>query len=149
MLFRTHLAIGIFAVILFFPLVNYPIHFAIMAIIASLLPDIDSGFSMIGRNKPAKLVQILTKHRGILHSLTFCLAVSLIFAFFAPVYSFGFFLGYSLHLLADSFTKLGITPFWPYKGIANGVINSGGVVERGIFFVFIIVDVLLILVNLI
>ena len=115
MLFKTHIAIAIFAIILFSPLVNNPLSFAIVALIATALPDADSPFSKAGRSIPGKVVQSVTKHRGMLHSLTFCLIVAIILSVFMPSLAFGFFLGYSVHLIADSFTKMGITPFWPYE----------------------------------
>jgi len=55
MMFKTHLAIGIFAVILFWPLVNNPFSFAIVAIIASVIPDIDTAVSKVGRNIPTRI----------------------------------------------------------------------------------------------
>src|SRR3989344_5552098 len=97
MLLKTHIAITIFAIILFYPIVNNPVVF---------------------------------------------IAVSILLAVFAPLAVFGFFLGYSLHLLADSFTKAGITPFWPYSRIAKGHLITGGVVEKGIFFMFVFLDIL-------
>mgnify|MGYP001569752552 CR=1 FL=1 len=147
MLFKTHLAIGLFAVILFFPLVNNAISFVIVVLIASVIPDIDSAFSKVGRNVPAKVVQVFTKHRGMMHSLTICFLLSLILAVFVPVLAFGFFLGYSLHLLADCFTKQGVIVFWPYSRVARGFIPVGGVVERGIFFTFVLMDIMFILVK--
>lgn len=147
MLLRTHLAITIFAIILFFPYVNYPLQLVFVALLATILPDIDSRYSKIGKRKFAKILQILSKHRGFFHSITFCLIISIILAFFLPILSFGFFLGYSLHLLADSFTKLGIRPFWPLKLEAKGSILTGGNVEKGIFFTLCIIDFLLIIVK--
>ena len=87
--------------------------------------------------KISKVAQVFTSHRGFIHSLTFCLLISILLAVFIPILAIGFFLGFSLHLLADSFTKMGITPFWPYSRKAQGVLNTGGVVEKGIFFIFI------------
>jgi membrane-bound metal-dependent hydrolase YbcI (DUF457 family) len=136
MLFRTHLVIGVFALVLFLPLVEAPIWFGVTLIIGTMFPDIDNSFSKVGRNFFSKFVQATTSHRGIIHSLTFCLVLSLVLAFFIPVLAFGFFLGYSLHLIGDSFTKRGIKPFWPWKKTAQGFLITGGVVEKGIFLVF-------------
>ena len=142
------MVIGVFAVILFFPLVNTPLPFVAITIFASLAPDIDTAFSKVGRNVPAKVIQVFTEHRGMLHSLTLCTILSLIIAFFIPVLAFGFFLGYGLHLLTDSFTKQGIAVFWPYSKLAKGVLPVGGIVEKGIFFTFTLVDIMLILINI-
>jgi membrane-bound metal-dependent hydrolase YbcI (DUF457 family) len=144
MLLRTHLAIGIFAIILFLPISNNPLVFLISALVGIIIPDIDTPFSKIGKSRFSRVVHVFTEHRGLIHSLTFCLIISIILAVFIPVVAFGFFLGFSLHLLSDSFTKSGIAPFWPYKKKATGVIVTGGVVEKGIFAVFVIIDLLLI-----
>ena len=143
MQFKTHLAIGIFAIILFFPLVNNGFVFVIITLIATVLPDIDTPFSKVGKYKFSKLTQVFTVHRGFIHSLTFCFLVSVVLAVFLPVLAFGFFLGYSIHLISDSFTKSGITPFWPYSRKAHGLITTGGVTERAVFFVFVILDIVL------
>tara|TARA_Y100000310_G_scaffold26539_1_gene25336 strand:- start:178 stop:627 length:450 start_codon:yes stop_codon:yes gene_type:complete len=148
MLIRTHVAIGVLAIILFLPVVESPIVFAVMVLVASVLPDIDTPFSGVGKFKITKLLQIFTRHRGMIHSLTFCLVVSLLLAMFIPILAFGFFLGFGLHLISDSFTKMGIQPFWPYPKKAHGVLVSGGMVERGLFIGFVIVDFLLVGVSL-
>ncbi|MFA5020315.1 MAG: metal-dependent hydrolase [Candidatus Pacearchaeota archaeon] len=145
MLLKTHLAIAVFAIILFFPVVNNPLIFSVMVLVATIIPDLDTRFTKIGNLAFSKIVQVFTNHRGVIHSLTFAIFISLFFAIFIPVIAFGFFLGYSLHLIADSFTKMGITPFWPYSKKAAGTLNSGGVAERGIFFTFVLVDILLFL----
>jgi membrane-bound metal-dependent hydrolase YbcI (DUF457 family) len=139
---KTHLAIGVFAVVFFLPYVNHKLVFIPVVLIASLLPDIDSGFSTFGRKKIFRPLQALTKHRGIFHSFTFCILFSVILAFYFPVAAFGFFLGYGLHLLADSWTREGIMPFWPIQEVARGRVTDGGTLEEGIFFVFVILDVL-------
>jgi inner membrane protein len=144
MLFRTHLTLGVFAALVFLPVVSNPIQFFIITVIASLLPDIDTAFSKVGRNPPAKVVQVFTEHRGMLHSLTLAVVIAFVLSLFFPKFAFGFFIGFSVHLLADSFTKQGITPFWPYSRKAHGVIGTGGVVEKGIFAAFVLVDVLLV-----
>ena len=143
-MFRTHLAVGVFAALLFLPLVDNPLPFFIVVVIASILPDIDTPFSKVGKNVPAKVIQVTTEHRGFLHSLTFAILISLIISIFYPKIAFGFFLGFSTHLIVDSFTKKGITPFWPYSGVTKGIIPMNGVIEKGIFATFIILDVLLI-----
>jgi len=142
---KTHLAITVFAIILFFPIVNNPVLFAIVALFATFIPDMDTPFTKIGNKKISKVAQVFTSHRGFIHSLTFCLLISILLAVFIPILAFSFFLGFSLHLLADSFTKMGITPFWPYSRKAQGVLNTGGVVEKGIFFIFIFLDLLFVM----
>ena len=145
MMVRTHLAITLLAVFLFFQHVSSKIAFVIMIFLASLLPDIDTGFSTLGKTEVGKLAQFFVKHRGFLHSFTFCLAVSILLAFFIPVLSFGFFLGYSLHLFADSFTIEGIKPYWPFKHKISWKIRTGGYTETSVFIVLLLLNIFVLL----
>ena len=47
MILRTHLAITVFIIFIFFSHVEYPLIFALVCLIASLLPDIDTYFSKV------------------------------------------------------------------------------------------------------
>lgn len=143
MLRRTHLAIGLFAGIYFLPHVPNKLSFIPLVLIASLLPDIDSGKSFFGKKWFSKPVQAFSDHRGIFHTYTLCILASLVLAFFVPVLAFPFFLGYSFHLLADSFTLQGIKPFWPLKVVSKGVVRTGGRLDDVVFWVFVFVDVFL------
>jgi len=143
MMLRTHLAIVILFIILFLPHVSSKFLFVIIALLATIVPDIDTGFSTIGKYKVLRILQVFVKHRGFFHSLTFCILISIIFAFFLPVLSFGFFLGYAIHLFADSFTQEGITPFWPYKKVSSWHFRTGGRVETTLFIFFLLLDLLL------
>ena len=71
MLVRTHLAIGIFGILLLLPFVEGKLIFIIVTLIATLLPDIDSAYSTLGQKKMFMFLQFFVKHRGILHSFTF------------------------------------------------------------------------------
>lgn len=143
MLRKTHLAIGLAASLYFLPHVTNKIIFIPIVLIASILPDIDSGFSTLGERGIFKMVQMTTKHRGILHTYTFCIAVSILLTTVYPVAALPFFLGYSFHLLADSFTIRGIKPFWPLKMVTSGNIKTGGKAEKIIFFIFAMADSIL------
>lgn len=88
---KTHLVIGVFALVLFLPVVNHDFIFSVMVLVGTFLPDIDTPFSSMGRNKLSKFIQVFTRHRGMIHSLTFCFALSLLLAIFIPVLAFGFF----------------------------------------------------------
>ena len=59
----------------------------------------------------------------------------------------GFFMGYSVHLIADSFTKSGIQPFWPLKTRSKGPISTGGKIEDSIFVFLVLVDAMLIILS--
>ena len=140
---RTHVVIAILAILLFVSHVNYKFAFIIVALAATALPDIDSAFSTLGRAKPLRIMQFFIKHRSLIHSFTLAILLSLILAFIIPAIAFPFFLGYSLHLFLDAFTKEGIKPFWPWKKESSGFVRTGGRIEKGIFLVFAVADVLL------
>jgi len=140
MLLRTHLAITVFFVLLFLPHISNPAVFIITALVATLLPDIDSAHTSIGSNPLARLLTFFSKHRGVFHSLTFCIIIALVFAIWLPIPAFGFFLGYSMHILADSFTKEGVMPFWPVRRVSSWHFNTGGMTETIAFIALILVD---------
>jgi len=142
MLFRTHVALAILFVLFFLSHVNHDFLFIGAVLVATLLPDIDIAFSKIGQIRVFRFVQFFVKHRGLLHSLTFAVIVSVILAIFWPVIAFGFFLGYVLHLFADAFTKEGIEPFWPSRKRTSGLIRTGGYSETVLFVFLIIADLL-------
>ena len=145
---KTHLAIGLAVALYFLPYVNNEIIFILVVLISSTLPDIDSSFSSIGKRAIFKPIQETTKHRGILHTYTFAVALSMIFAFFIPVIALPVFIGYTSHLFADMFTIRGIKPFWPWKKISNGIVKSGGRIDQALFVAFALLDIILIIITL-
>ncbi len=149
MLLRTHLAFGILMIILFLNYVNDKLIFIGMILLATVLPDLDSGFSSWGRHLIFRPLQFFVKHRGIIHSFTFGVLVSVVLAVFWPVVSLGFFLGYSVHLICDSFTKEGIQPFWPLRVRSKGFISTGGRIEDSLFVFLVLFDAVLIVLVLI
>lgn len=145
MLLRTHVAVGLAVAFYFLPHVVNKLYFIPVVLIASTLPDIDTGYSSIGRKKIFRPVQLMTKHRGIFHTYTLCIAVSILFAFFYPVIALPFFLGYSFHLILDTFTPQGITPFWPLKIRVSGNVKTGGTIDTAIFYISLIFAVALLI----
>jgi len=139
---RTHLAINALFIILFLPHVSSWYLFVPVVLISTLLPDIDAGFSTLGKSKPGKLVQFFVKHRGVFHSFTFCIIASFLLSLFIPILAFPFFLGYSLHLLADSFTAEGIKPFLPLKKTSSWKLKTGTRIETTLFVFFLLADLL-------
>ena len=144
MLFKTHLIITLFFSLLLFPFVENLLVFFIVAMISTCLPDIDSKFSVIGRKKTFRIIQLFTKHRGIFHSFSFLIVLGLILYFYFPLIWVGFCLGYGLHLLADCFTKRGLRVFYPLSFKIKGFIKSGGYFETFIFVVFLLGSLFLI-----
>ncbi len=140
MLIRTHLAISIFFVLLLFPFFENKIVFCVVMIGSTFLPDIDSSRSKIGKNILLRPLQFFFGHRGILHSFTFALMMSVLIFFFSQEASIAFFLGYGLHLLADSLTFMGIAPFYPISKKWRGIIKTGGWSEAIIFMIFVLLN---------
>jgi len=145
MIKRTHLAIAFGLMLYFLPIMNKKLIFMPVVLIAALLPDIDSPSSAYGHKWYWRPVQWASKHRGVLHSLTFCFVVSLGLAFFIPVLAFPFFLGYSSHLIGDALTQEGIIPFWPLKKEAKWILRTGGKREMVVFLALLGIDALLFL----
>ena len=145
MLARTHVAIAIFFILAFIGSVGNKVSFVLIALIATFLPDVDSRFSKLGRRRTFRVLQFFVKHRGILHSFTFLIIVSVFFALFIPVVALPFFLGYGIHLLADSFTVDGIRPFYPWKKTSSGRVRVGGKTETSVFVVFVLADLFLLI----
>ncbi len=143
MLWKTHLAIGLAVALFFAAKVTHPFIFIPVVLFSSLFPDIDSSFSRLGRKPVFIPVQIVSSHRGIVHSYTLAVFLSLILASFYPILALPFFLGYSFHLFADSFTQQGIKPFWPFKGVSKGAVSVGGKSDKIIFYTFVIIDAVL------
>ncbi|MBU0959507.1 MAG: metal-dependent hydrolase, partial [Nanoarchaeota archaeon] len=140
--------ISMFFVLLFLPLVENKLVFVVVTLIATYVPDIDSRYSTLGRKKINRILQIFTKHRGMTHSFTFLITITFFLTLFLPVVAFGFFLGYGLHLLEDSFTIEGIRPFYPHKSRSRGSIRTGGRLEIIVFVIFVILNLALLSVKI-
>src|SRR3989338_10094863 len=147
MLLRTHLAFAVLMIVLFVQHVNNQWIFILMVLVATIIPDLDNGSSSWGRHLLFMPLQFFVKHRGMVHSLTTATIISILLAIFWPVGSLGFFVGYSVHILLDSFTKEGVQPFWLLKSKSYGFILSGGRVEDTVFVSLILIDVILIILN--
>lgn len=142
---KTHLAVGLALGLYFVPFVTQKILFIPLVLLASLLPDVDSTSSELGRRKIFRPMQVLFEHRGPLHSYTACILASILLTFLLPTFSLPLFLGYSFHLFLDSFTVMGIRPFWPLKFTSSGKVKSGGVVDRTLLWVFVVIDIFLLI----
>lgn len=90
-----------------------PIFYFGGTILGSLMPDIDTDQSTIGRSVPhiARLINKLFGHRTITHDVLLWMIVAIIHVYFQPN-SFGFWFGYLTHLFLDCFTVNGI--MWGY-----------------------------------
>lgn len=91
-------------------------------IIGSLLPDIDSRSSALG-----KVFHLRLRHRTWTHSIW---ALILLFVMcFGNVYARWLFFGYFLHILCDSFSSAGVCLLYPltkYRKYSNGAFVAKG-----------------------
>ena len=142
-MFKTHLAFGALLGLAFLPHVNNKWIFIPIVLFCSLLPDIDSMHSYLGKNLIFRPLQWFVKHRDFLHSFTFAIIIALIFAFYFPIIALPFFLGYSGHLFMDAITKEGIRPFWPLKEKIEWRIKTGGRTEEVLFYSFLLIGLIL------
>jgi inner membrane protein len=147
MMFVTHISfallLGLSALRLSPLPVNRHLFLATIAF-ASLLPDIDTGTSLLG--KWFRLASPFFRHRGIVHSLLSMIVCSIAFLFLAKnfYYSLAFAAGYLSHLLLDSMTPSGVAMFWPRKKRSRGKIYTTGIWDFLILFALIAMDLLLI-----
>lgn len=126
MLFRTHIAIAVFLILLFLSKIEHKITFVLVLFAAAIIPDIDTRFSKIGKRKIFRPLQFFVTHRGVFHSFFFLIFITLILVLFLPIISLPFFLGYSSHIMLDTFTIEGVYLFYPLKKRIFGSIKTGG-----------------------
>jgi len=127
MFFYTHLVIALFISIILSINFSNPYLFIFIVLISTLLPDIDTKHSKIGKKWFFRPFQFFVRHRGILHSFIFLIIVVLLLFLFSKVIAFGFLLGYGLHLLLDRIN-----------------IKTGGIAETILFVLFLLGDLVLI-----
>lgn len=145
---KTHLIFGIFLIFCFIKYIDNFFIFILTLLIASILPDIDSRFSIIGKSKFFRIFQFLFKHRGFFHSLFALSLFTFLIYLFSPLVSLGFFIGYLSHIFLDALTKRGVVLFWPFKQRISGPILTGGFVETTIFVIFLLINLSLFFINL-
>ena len=144
MMFKTHLAIAVFLILAFLPVVAFnKVFFIAILLICTFLPDIDMSQSYLGKYRILRPIQWFVKHRSIFHSFTLAIVVALVFAFYVPILALPFFLGYAGHLISDALTPEGIRPWWPFKKEIKWKIRVGGRTEKIVFYVICIVNLIL------
>lgn len=140
---RTHLIFSFLIGLLIinsFDIQNKIIFIAIL-LIASIIPDIDSYKSKIGKKvKPISfLLNLFFMHRGMFHSLFLLTLISFVIALVKTELAIAFFIGYLSHLALDSLTPEGITLFYPFsRKRTKGFIRTGSLFEN-IFFILLLV----------
>lgn len=141
MLRRTHLAVGLCSTAIFIKEPKDIFIVGLFTAIGSLIPDIDApAASIVKRFKYITLVVTISliyiyftdniipfvflailviygtcaKHRTFTHSPLGLLAFSLCIYFIEPMAGVYFFIGYVLHLFADSLTPMGVPLLYPF-----------------------------------
>ena len=122
--------------------VENPYVFLVIALFSTFLPDMDSFNSKFGKKFFSRVLTAFTKHRGIMHSFIFLFAIYALLDFYLPIVSFGFLIGYGVHLVGDSFTKRGLRLFYPFKFKVKGFIKTGGKIESFLFLLFVILGLI-------
>lgn len=135
MLYKTHAAGGFVAGL---ALAGDPIS-GLIAMASSLLPDIESPDSFIGRKLPiiSHGNKLVFGHRQVFHSLIgalafFLISLILVKGFHLPInYAMAVFIGYLSHLVLDSFNPAGVPWLWPLEfRLKIPVTQPGGIIER-------------------
>jgi inner membrane protein len=148
MLFRTHVVSFLFLFLVVFEKLENPLVFLFVGLFFTIIPDIDSPNSRVGRKGISKTITAFSKHRGIFHSLFFVGIIYFLLWRYFPIVSFGFLIGYFLHLFLDCFTKQGVRLFYPFKFRIKGPLRSGGIFESFFFLLLGIVVLILLYFNL-
>lgn len=140
MMFRTHLIFAFLVGLIFIEFGRGSKYlFLFFVLLAGVIADLDFPRSKIGRRflLISKPVNFLFGHRKFFHSLFFILILSFfVFLVFNDCYK-AIFIGYSSHVFLDMLTKQGVMFFYPFKFKIKGVIETGGLFEKLLFFVLI------------
>lgn len=147
---RTHLVFGILLSLVFlhfFPAIN-PYFFIPLVCLGSLIVDIDTSRSSIGRKfRPLSwFLEAFFGHRGFFHSLVvaFLFLLLSIYLFSISFLAFAPVLGYLSHIFLDGFTPSGVPFLKPFSNRRlQGPIVTGGVVEYVIFSLILALDLYL------
>ncbi len=151
-MFRTHVVFSFLLGLLFlkfFHLSNFLL-FLLIVLVASGLPDLDTGKSVISRKtRLVSWIFRIFRHRGIMHSLFFTLLLFLVFLFFSQKeIALGILVGYGSHLFLDSLTKEGIQLFYPFSFRLKGFLKTNGLFEKVLFYVLLVISVYVVVVSL-
>lgn len=157
----THLAFGLASSLYLAPEIityagsggiNAPCSFTLImcgTLIGSLIPDIDSPRSKIGRKVPvpSHLIGFFIGHRTLFHSLVIPAFLSILTYILKEMESASLFpvlflvgsidLGYILHIILDSLTKEGVPLLYPFSDRYFGLklVREGGIIDYLLGFI--------------
>lgn len=132
---KSHIIIGTTLGLSLFQRLEVPslevgVPFFVGIYIGSLLPDVDCKSSIMGKALP---IWMITKHRGLTHSLLFLLLPFLVSRIFPNAYylSYGLYYGIASHIFFDLLTPAGCQILFPIqKKFKVPLIKTGGILER-------------------
>ena len=134
MLFRTHLIFSLLIGTLTFQYFNFnPYLFVALVALGGMIPDIDKTGSTINNTlKITKPITLITKHRGLFHSLFFgALISSLIIFYFNKPIGVALLIGFLSHILIDGLNEAGVNFIYPLQKLhLSGPIETGSVSEH-------------------
>ena len=105
----THVLIGLSIYSLFF---EFDIIIVMFIVLGSLLPDIDTPYSKLGKHNAVASVM---KHRGRMHTIMGLLSFSFLAYVISTKAMYGLMFGYILHMFADTLTPMGIMWLFPFN----------------------------------
>ncbi len=148
MLTRTHFVFSVFLCLILFwiNVVSVPnkILFLLFVILGTIIVDIDSKKSFVGKIILFRPLQWVFSHRGMFHTILFAVLFSLVVAFFDRWLGVAFAFGYISHILLDCFTPAGVRLFWPlWDGKIGFGVRSGVLIEEILFVLLLLADVIL------
>jgi inner membrane protein len=150
-MFKTHVAFALLLAVIFvqwFDMQHWYL-FLFVTVFMAGIPDIDVHKSKFGSKvKPLSwLINLFFGHRGLFHSFILAIALYFVFSSFGSnTLGAAALLGYSSHLVLDSLTRQGIMPLTPISRFRlRGLIKTGDVVDWGLFFVFIVLTILVLI----
>jgi len=152
MLLKTHLVFNLFFFILFYNFFNLSIFnflSLLFFIFGTILPDVDSKLSKIGKKKVFRVLQFFVKHRGFMHSFFFIILIFLITSFLPFILRIYLCFGLFLHIFLDSLTIRGINFLYPFKFKIRGFVKTGRLFEKIVFYSFVFLDISLFLFKLV
>ncbi len=145
MMRKTHLlfTVLIYLLLIRLNLIDFSVLGFVVVIIAALIPDIDAETSKLGRK--IKPISQSFKHRGFFHSILFGLLATGIFYYANSGLYLEFLIGYFSHILLDLFNYKTVQLLWPFKIKTKGFIKTNGLLEKLLMFVFLILNVVLVI----
>ncbi len=150
MLFRTHITFSALLFLILFSYFQNPLLTAIGIFIGTIILDIDSEKSKIGKAWYFRPIQWFTSHRRFFHSIFFIILATAILSIISTNIAIGFIIGSLSHLLLDALTKRGISPLHPItKRKLKGPIKTNSIPEEIIFVLLLLTDTILIFITLV